>query len=215
LIILFPALAILTFVSSQTGINDHMRYALPICPYFCVWIGRVAVAFTGRQRIMQVLVVAALGWSITSSLWIYPHNLSYFNEIAGGPTGGPTYLLGSNVDWGQDLLFLKGWIANHPNAKPLRLACYGGADPSALGIESSDFDNSSDNARGPNQQPLRPGWYAISVNMVHGDQFSVYDSNGKRIWIDSATRETFRCLEPIDRVGYSILIYHLATAPTK
>ena len=63
---------------------------------------------------IKALVSSALAWSIASSLWISPHSLAYFNEIAGGPTGGPRYLLGSNVDWGQDLLFLKRWIANHP-----------------------------------------------------------------------------------------------------
>ena len=42
--LLFPALVILAFVSCQTGFNEHMRYVLPIFPFFFIWIGRVAVA---------------------------------------------------------------------------------------------------------------------------------------------------------------------------
>ncbi len=45
-------------------------------------------------------------WFVTSSLWIYPHSLSYFNESIGGPLNGPEHLLGSAVDWGQDLRYL-------------------------------------------------------------------------------------------------------------
>jgi hypothetical protein len=51
-----------------------------------------------------------LAWSVGSSLWYYPHSLSYFNELVGGPMGGPKHLLDSNIDWGQDLFYLKDWL---------------------------------------------------------------------------------------------------------
>jgi hypothetical protein len=211
--LLGPGLAILVFVSSQTGFNEHMRYVLPIFPFFFIWVGRVAVVFSGRQRMVQALVAIVLAWSISSSLWIYPHSLSYFNEVAGGPLGGPAYLLGSNIDWGQDLLFLHQWIANHPNAKPLMLSYFGGVDPSALGIESTDFDFAAENAHGSNRQSLPTGWYAISVNILRGAEFSGYSCNGKRCRLDSVTRELIQHLEPTDKAGNSILIYHLTIAP--
>ena len=46
-------------------------------------------------------------WIIASSLSIYPHSLSYFNELVGGPLNGANHLLGSNVDWGQNLHYLQ------------------------------------------------------------------------------------------------------------
>lgn len=51
--------------------------------------------------------LVALCWLVMSSLAIYPHSLSYFNESIGGPLNGPKHLLGSSVDWNQDLLYLK------------------------------------------------------------------------------------------------------------
>jgi hypothetical protein len=45
-----------------------------------------------------------LGSAMFSLVTIYPHQLAYFNELAGGPRNGHKYLLGSSLDWGQDLL---------------------------------------------------------------------------------------------------------------
>lgn len=41
-----------------------------------------------------------------STIHVYPHQLCYFNEAAGGAVGGHKHLLHSNVDWGQDFLLL-------------------------------------------------------------------------------------------------------------
>ncbi len=184
--LLFPALGMLTFVSSQTGFSEHMRYVLPIFPFFFIWIGRIAVVLINQQRIVRILAAAALAWSIGSSVWIYPHSVSYFNELAGGPLGGPRYLLGSNVDWGQDLLFLKRWIESHPNAKPLTLVYFGDVDPTALGITQSDFDGPTDIAQGSKKDLLQPGWYAISVSILRGVETSNHYGNEKRVAISSA-----------------------------
>jgi hypothetical protein len=136
-VLLAPAMVILVFVSSQTGFSEHMRYVLPCFPFVFIWIGRLARVLDrpwwsskrpsppaplprgGEGRIdarwvLAGLSAAALVWSIGSSLWVYPHSLSYFNELVGGPMGGPEHLIHSNVDWGQDLLFLKGWLEEHP-----------------------------------------------------------------------------------------------------
>ncbi|MEX2316628.1 MAG: glycosyltransferase family 39 protein [Pirellulales bacterium] len=40
-ILLFPGLFIFAFVSSQTGINEHFRYALPAFPYFFIAISQI------------------------------------------------------------------------------------------------------------------------------------------------------------------------------
>lgn len=56
------------------------------------------------QPLFSLLIAGSFCWFVASSLWIYPHSLSYFNESIGGPLNGPEHLLGSNVDWGQDLL---------------------------------------------------------------------------------------------------------------
>ena len=71
---------------------------------------------------------------------VYPHSMSYFNELAGGPNGGHRYLLGSNLDWGQDLLYLEKWTTQHSGAQIVRLAYYGGFNPHAVGIDASSAE---------------------------------------------------------------------------
>jgi len=45
------------------------------------------------------------------ALWIHPHHLSYFNLLAGGPSGGYRFLIDSNYDWGQNDRFLARHVA--------------------------------------------------------------------------------------------------------
>ncbi len=128
-------LTILALVSSQTGLNHHLRYVLPVFPLLFVWTSKIApFAFAKGWRV-SIPTGLALTWSVVSSLAIYPHSLSYFNELAGGPTGGSAELLHSNIDYGQDLLYLKRWLDEHPEARPLGLAYYGYFDPHVAGIE--------------------------------------------------------------------------------
>lgn len=68
------------------------------------------------SRILQILVCASLLATTVSSLRVYPHQLACFNEIAGGPEDGWRHLLGSNLDWGQDFLFLARWLDSIPSA---------------------------------------------------------------------------------------------------
>jgi hypothetical protein len=61
-------------------------------------------------RCCRLLVVFALLATMTSTLLVYPHELAYFNEAAGGPAAGHRHLLHSNLDWGQDLLLTVQWL---------------------------------------------------------------------------------------------------------
>lgn len=90
MVILLPGLALFVFVSSQTGFSVHSRYIIPALPFLFIWISKVGRAFTKEQlafyprstKVVRGLTVFFLGWMIISSLWIYPHSLSYFNELA-------------------------------------------------------------------------------------------------------------------------------------
>ena len=100
---------------------------------------------------------------------VYPHSLSYFNELAGDPTGGHAHLIHSNIDWGQDLLYLKRWLDGHPEARPLYVAYCGTVDPHYLGIDYQLPPVADPGAAVPH---LEPGWYAVSVNFLRGSPFS-------------------------------------------
>ena len=141
LVLLAPGAALFVLVSSQTGFSHHPRYALPAFPYALIWASQVAaIPLAARPRwakVQKSAVCLFAAWSIGSSLWVWPHSLAYFNELVGGPLGGGFYLQSSNVDWGEDLLYLKRWIDSHPNARPLFVAYWGAVAPKFAGIDFS------------------------------------------------------------------------------
>ena len=186
LVLLAPAAVVLTLVSSQTGFNHHLRYVLPIFPFVFIWASKVARAVDLKHWKIASIAGAALLWSTGSSLYYYPHSLSYFNELVGGPTGGHYHLGNSNIDWGQDLFYLKDWLDAHPKAKPLTLAYdMPLVDPKLAGIDYT--------GRPPANSP-QPGWHAVSVNQIHNR---------------SGQYKYFLKFKPVGMAGYSIYIYHV------
>jgi hypothetical protein len=198
LFITVPAMALMAVVSSQTGFSCHFRYAIPVLPYIFIWSGSV-VGGAGRSRWALRGASAALIWSMASSLWIYPHSLSYFNELAGGPSRGSAHLADSSVDWGQDLFYLKHWLDDHPKARPVYLAFYGPA-PELLGVPWRPAPTASQAtlAKMSASRRLPSGCHAISVNHL------------LRHWREY--RQYLR-LRPVASAGYSIKIYCIS-APT-
>jgi len=199
LVLLAPAAAVLALVSSQTAINLFMRYVLPIFPFAFVWASSVARALPKRHWPIAAIVTVGLSWSAVSSLSAYPHNLSYFNELAGGPRGGHKYLSHSNTDWGQDLLLLRHWLDRHPEARPMAFAV-----EMTTGVQTTLGQPIVAPPPGPDSVPPphpalilgpRPGWYAVSVNRLH-DRSREY-----------AYFERFR---PVAMAGYSIYIYNIS-----
>jgi hypothetical protein len=205
MVVLAPGLAILVFVSSQTGFSVHSRYVIPALPFFFIWASKVARvfdvrAFTPARAALAAAVVVALTWSTASSLWVYPHSLSYFNELVGGPKHGGEHLLDSNIDWGQDLLYLKDWLDAHPDVTLDGLAYWGSYPATLAGIPETprppavsapEWEHA--NRLSESVRP-KPGWYAVSVNHLYGRSREFHD---------------FLRLEPVASAGYSIYIYHI------
>jgi 4-amino-4-deoxy-L-arabinose transferase-like glycosyltransferase len=212
LILLAPAITLLVLVSSQTGFNHHLRYILPIFPILFIWAGRTVMP--GTATYLKATAWLAVTAAAVSSLAVYPHSMSYFNELAGGPERGHEHLLDSNMDWGQDLLYLKRWLDEHPEAQALGLAFFGRFDPNAAGIEFTlppVLPPSPDEWAGLPLDQLgpRPGWYAVSVNLMHGAHVRVSAGGGKSVNLEEGFFEYFRWFKPVARAGYSIYIYHL------
>jgi hypothetical protein len=110
--------------------------------------------------------------------------MSYFNELAGKPQNWSKYLLGSNIDWGQDFYELKNWCEKYPEKNPRYISVESAISPDKLGIEH--------NGNVP-ETPVN-GWILISVNLLN-------DQTEKYKWLKK--------YEPIDMIGYSIWIYHI------
>lgn len=190
-VLLVPAVVLILFVSSQTGFSRHFRYMLPAFPLLFIWISQLAPVAIRHPRTLGVLVVGLLTWSAASSLWVYPHSMSYFNELAGGPTRGDKYLLDSNLDWGQDAFYLARWREEHPEAVPLNtlvLNSYTADLAGTLGLRDPGRRN-VDWAGAP-----LPGWYANSVERIR-------DATGDYLY--------FLRLQPVARIGYGFRVYHI------
>ena len=204
MLLLVPGIVILVFISSQTGFSVHSRYLLPALPFFFVWISKVARVFemrplTPEHRALGAMVVVAMTSAVGSSLWTYPHSLSYFNEFVGGPRNGGEHLLDSNIDWGQDLYYLKDWLDDHSEITLDGLALHGSYPATVAGIREApnppSCDFTDEGACVADHLGPKPGWYAVSVNHLHGR--------------DRQYRYFLDHFEPMASAGYSIYIYHI------
>ncbi len=199
--VLLPAICVFALVSSQTGFSRYFRYVLPALPFLFVWVSKVArLVDLGERRVAWLGGLCLLSSIISSSL-VFPHSMSYFNALAGGPRGGHRYVIDANIDWGQDLWNLRRWLDAHPGAQPLHLGFLSFVHPRHFNIryrtppqgphEGADYSQAEGeaNAVGP-----LPGWYAMSVHRIY------------------SSRDRYRYFlqfEPVATAGYSIYIYHI------
>jgi len=126
LIWLFPIL-IFAAASSKNGFTEHLRYILPAYPFIMIFSGIVlSHPLSAYRRARRLFVICSLTWSSASMSLAYPNLLGYFNQMVGGSQEGWRHLAESNVDWGQDLIFLKDWLTAHPEMTPVYTAlnCY-------------------------------------------------------------------------------------------
>jgi len=199
LILLAPAVCLFVLVSSQTGFSRYLRYVLPCYPFVFIWMSQIFSEKAGLPAWLRKVCWGLLAWSVISSLSVFPHSMSYFNELAGGPENGPPHLIDASIDWGQDVLFLADWTKEHPEAKPLFLSLHVFFDPRVAGIEyehppvdrryAQQREYLTSNQIGP-----KPGWYSISVHQL-------YSRNKEFAYLFDFPKA--------DMVGYSIYIYHL------
>ncbi len=215
-LLIVPFLVVLCFVT-WSGTVQRPRYVMPILAFAFVWAGSLGRVFEDRSRPLAVLVIGCLTWAAASSLWIYPHSISYFNELVGGPKRGFEHVSVANVDWGQGLLYLKAWYDRHPEARPFHLAYFGSVDPRLAGIEfslpprasrpvPSGVDASTDQG-GP-----QPGWHAVSVMLFTVDVHWAKDGRGGSEDVGAADYDYFLRFPPEAMAGYSIYIYHVDCA---
>lgn len=206
LILLVPATVVFLLVSSQTGFSRHLRYVLPCFPFWYIWISRVGIAFERRLHAVQVFVVAFSLASVGDSLRHYPHSLSYFNQVAGGPLGGHWYLVDSNIDWGHDTQLYKEWVDAHPEARPLTSSLVDPFPLKQLGLaEKMDAPQKPNSAEGSLELTtegkhhykagLAPGWYAYSIDRLH-DRSNAYLG-------------LLYNLKPHEMIGYTIYVYKI------
>jgi 4-amino-4-deoxy-L-arabinose transferase-like glycosyltransferase len=180
---------LLLFVACSLGtINIGHRYILPIYPFLAMGIGYLT---TGASRKLQRIVLVLLILHIMSALSVWPHHLSYFNELS--RTG--YHLADSNIDWGQDMLFLKKDVAT-PSVQETKVwgDCFGVIQPKDFGIDLSPIPTES-------REQLGSGKHTIYLSMHRFLNKSSVHPNGLYPWLSA--------YEPTRKVGTSILVYEI------
>ncbi len=110
--------------------NYGFRYLLPLAAPAIVWVSGLAEGARWPRRLGWAGVLA-LGATVAR---IHPHELTYFNELAGGPIGGRRILSDSNLDWGQGATALARLQAVRPELRDLTLYYFGDTDPAHYGV---------------------------------------------------------------------------------
>ena len=124
------ALAFLVIAMMGSKRNYGVRYLLPVAAPAIVWASALA---EGRRASRAVAGLGIAGMAAALAA-IHPHELSYFNEIAGGPIGGRHALADSNLDWGQGLRGLARLQRDRPELRDLTLFYFGETDPAHYGV---------------------------------------------------------------------------------
>jgi hypothetical protein len=177
--------------ASTGGVNIGHRYVLATEPLLALVVAggaRLAAAEPRTRARAAALAVFVAGSVATaaSSLGAHPDALGYTNALAG--RAPDRWLVDSNLDWGQDLDRLAAWLRERGVEGPVRVAYFGLARverhvPGAVALAPRD---------------VAPGWVAISVTKLREGEEA-----------DPAAYAWLLSLEPVARIGTSILVYRV------
>lgn len=184
------------------------RHILPAVPFMIMlagWGGGLLLEKATRSRPWPAIAVGGLLlWSTVGAARIYPHQESYFNEIAGDWQRWSTILVDSNLDWGQDLIGLRHLLYDY-GIEEVNLAYFGMAVPEQYGIRYRPLPGYLRNGDGPevlayNPVSPAPGWYAISATLLRLGTLTPQTAD---------YYQYFAQREPVARANYSIYLYHV------
>ena len=201
-----------------SSFNTGYRFLLPVLPFVFVFVGEQISNLqspisnlkfqVGSLRFgIWHLIFGALGlWYVVGAARIFPHDLTYFNELAGGPDNGYHFLVDSNLDWGQSLVDLKAYLDQH-GVSQVNVSQYTYTDPAWYGIAYSALAP----MRGappilPSRFDPAPGVYVIGATTLQGLMMAEPDNY-----------EWFRHREPTIKLGHALFVYDVqprAQAPT-
>ncbi len=197
---------VLFLASIGVSYNIGIRHLLPVYPFLALAGAGVLARWRQAGRRVPALLLCALPLvSLAETAAIHPHELSYFNALAGGPLGGRKILSDSNVDWGLDLKRLAAELSRRGVTAPT--VVYFGGDDVFERIGVADF------AAEPR---VRGRLIAISAfQEAVGAEFYAY--HGARD-VAGALRALQRDIaargRPAGRIGYSIDLYELPEGGT-
>ena len=182
-------------VTMTSHINLGVRHLLPVYPFLYL-LGAAVLWRVLTTRSFQIAALSIVVAQAGETLAVYPNFLGFFNVPAGGAKAGPTYLLDSNVDWGQDLKKLKVYMDKTQPGK-VCLEYFGSALPKYYGIEYEYLPRTWDKDELERMDCIG----AISVTLWR----DLYIRPGSFAWLRQRT--------PMGVVGSSIYLFDLRKQP--
>jgi hypothetical protein len=216
--LVLPIVVLFGLMSSQTGLNSHLRYVLPVYPFVFVFAGRLGRFWETSGSWGRMLLLLPIGANAVSVVSVHPHYLTYFNEVAGGPRHGIDHLADSNIDWGQGLIALKDWLAQHPSKQKLQLAYFGTMYPEVLGIDyqlplfGPEAFGDSISKLDPQAIGPAPGLQAVGANYLLGISFPAPNAHGGQSHVPENAFRYYRRFKPVAIPGNSMYVYDLQLA---
>ncbi|HXV26603.1 MAG TPA: glycosyltransferase family 39 protein [Candidatus Paceibacterota bacterium] len=206
-------LAVYWLSSVTSTLNIGVRHLLPVYPFTILLVsGRLAgiVEWLRRREPARLRIVAGgiallMGWYVYETVAVHPYYLTYFNQIAGGPSGGYRYVVDSNLDWGQDLSRLSAYLDERGIAE-VELDYFGWADPYYYLGDRVVWGTAGKYASAEEfiRRNRTDGWIAVSATFLQNSNgFKTFDPGDKRsyLWLTQ--------YEPEAIVGHSIFVWHI------
>ena len=196
---------VLFLASIGSTYNIGIRHMLPVYPFIALFAAAVFARFWTRRtegarpRAAAIALAALPLVSLAELVRIHPHELSYFNALAGGPENGRFLLNDSNVDWGLDLRRLALELSRRGVTDPT--VAYFGNDTVRERVGVDDF--SVDPA-------IRPFVAISAFFLAAGPEFFAYhQAPAVARNLEILRREIAARGKPAGRVGYSIYLFEM------
>jgi tetratricopeptide (TPR) repeat protein len=191
-------------VAMASGINIGVRHILPIYPFVLIVAAATAAQwFSSTRRAARPALAALTVFSAVTYAVVYPHTLTFFNHVVGGPANGSRLLSDSNLDWGQHLKLLKKWM-DRERVDHINLAYFGTGDPAYYGIDATHLPGAPTFAEPYIAKPRLPGYVGISATVASG------------VYLDRRWRLFYRPFadqKPVADIGHTIRVYWVEQWP--
>ncbi|MGH2687141.1 MAG: hypothetical protein ACRDJP_16880, partial [Actinomycetota bacterium] len=191
--------------SLASDLNLGIRHLIPTFPFVFVLIARSITrllsgsASSSPSRVLRIAVGTLLAWSVGVALFAWPFYLASFNELARlRPGGARTWVVDSNLDWGQDLKRLARFVRER-RIEHISVDYFGTALVE-YHIRTAQVTPWAD------EHGLPEGWFAVSV---HNLQLGCVSE--PLPGVGSAAYCPIRDEEPVATIGGSIDVYHLGS----
>jgi hypothetical protein len=176
--------------------NYGVRYLLPLAPLAIVWVSALA---ENRAILARAAVAAGLAGYAAAVAGIHPHELTYFNFLAGGPLGGRRILSDSNLDWGQGLKAMARLQHEQPEFRDVTFYYFGDTDPAHYGVAGRChvINAVGDHSAIPSLDAVQTPLLAVSASLQYGPWgppgfFRILDSVKPVRLTDDATIAIYR-----------------------